>query len=184
MNEPDCTTTPRATWHHGLMARWWSEVNLLLEELAYYRGAIERFGEPALDLGCGTGRLLVGLLEAGLDVDGVDVSADMLATARAVGDAAGMEMAGRLAARLSTSSLRRVAPATALRSWLLVRHRGQSRRPTRCSAAPDPRRPRAGRRVVLLDESHRRGRRGPPPDPARIPDALARATPCPPGRWR
>jgi len=87
-----------STWHHGLMARWWSEVNPLLpEELAYYRGAIERFGEPALDLGCGTGRLLVDLLEAGLDVDGVDVSADMLATARRVGEAHGLAMDGRLA---------------------------------------------------------------------------------------
>ncbi len=99
MNEPALRhDAAGSTWHHGLMARWWSEVNTLLpEELAYYRGAIERYGEPALDLGCGTGRLLVGLLEAGLDVDGVDVSADMLATARAVGEARGLAMDGRLA---------------------------------------------------------------------------------------
>jgi SAM-dependent methyltransferase len=71
------------TWHHGLVARWWAEFNAAtLEELAYYRGAIERFGQPALDLGCGTGRILLPLLEAGLDVDGIDVSADMLAHCR------------------------------------------------------------------------------------------------------
>lgn len=68
------------TWHHGLVARWWAEFNVAApEELAYYRAAIERFGEPALDLACGAGRLLLPLIAAGLDVDGVDISADMLA---------------------------------------------------------------------------------------------------------
>ncbi len=70
------------TWHYGLIARWWAASDPPEpEELAYFRGAIERFGQPALDLGCGTGRLLVPLLAAGLDVDGADISADMLAQA-------------------------------------------------------------------------------------------------------
>jgi SAM-dependent methyltransferase len=70
------------TWHYGLIARWWAEFNLAEpEELAYYAAAIRRFGEPALDPGCGNGRILLPLLEQGLDVDGVDVSADMLALA-------------------------------------------------------------------------------------------------------
>ncbi len=70
------------TWHHGLMARWWAEFNVAEpRELAYYRAAIERFGQPALDLGCGAGRLLVPLMAAGLDLDGSDLSADMIARA-------------------------------------------------------------------------------------------------------
>jgi SAM-dependent methyltransferase len=70
----------QGTWHHGLAARWWAEFTVATPpELAYYRGAVERFGEPALDLACGTGRLLVPLSAGGLDVDGADVSADMLA---------------------------------------------------------------------------------------------------------
>ncbi len=70
------------TWHYGLVARWWAESGPPdPDELAYYRGAIERFGQPALDLGCGAGRLLVPLAAAGLDIDGVDISADMLAHA-------------------------------------------------------------------------------------------------------
>jgi SAM-dependent methyltransferase len=70
------------TWHHGLIARWWAEFNTPEpEEVAYYEAAIRRWGEPALDLGCGTGRILLPLLAAGLDVDGVDISADMVALA-------------------------------------------------------------------------------------------------------
>ena len=68
------------TWHYGLIARYWDEFNAPeTEELAYYKRAIERFGHPALDIGCGTGRLLIPLALAGLDVDGTDVSADMIA---------------------------------------------------------------------------------------------------------
>jgi SAM-dependent methyltransferase len=73
------------TWHYGLIARWWSEFNEAQpRELAYYRAAIERFGQPALDLACGAGRLLIPLLGSGLDVDGVDVSPDMIAQAEAL----------------------------------------------------------------------------------------------------
>ena len=71
------------TWHHGLVARWWAEFNTASDdELAFYGACIRRFGQPALDLACGTGRLLVPLLAEGLDVDGADLSADMLQYAR------------------------------------------------------------------------------------------------------
>ncbi|HET8528181.1 MAG TPA: class I SAM-dependent methyltransferase [Gaiellaceae bacterium] len=72
------------TWHHGLVARWWAEFNddFRPHELPYFRRRIEQDGRPALDAGCGTGRLLRPLLRAGLDVDGCDVSADMVAACR------------------------------------------------------------------------------------------------------
>ena len=67
------------TWHYGLIARWWAEFNAPdPDELALYRDVIERDGQPALDLACGAGRLLLPLLSAGLDVDGCDISSDML----------------------------------------------------------------------------------------------------------
>jgi SAM-dependent methyltransferase len=73
------------TWHHGLVARWWAEfvTEAEPEELAYFRAAIKRFGEPVLDAGCGSGRILIPLLTDGLDVDGSDISADMIAQAEA-----------------------------------------------------------------------------------------------------
>jgi SAM-dependent methyltransferase len=89
---------PLVTWHYGLIARWWAEVNTPdPAELAYIGRAIARFGEPALDLGCGTGRLLVPLLAGGLDVDGTDVSGDMVDLARDATARAGIDAGGRLA---------------------------------------------------------------------------------------
>jgi SAM-dependent methyltransferase len=72
------------SWHYGLIARWWAEFNAPdPDELAFYQSVVERNGPPALDLACGTGRLLLPLLNAGLDVDGCDISPDMLALCRA-----------------------------------------------------------------------------------------------------
>ena len=66
-------------WHHGLVAREWAEFETDAgQEATYFKRLIETSGQPALDLGCGTGRLLLPYLLAGLDVDGVDYSGDML----------------------------------------------------------------------------------------------------------
>ena len=65
-------------WHYGLMAERWAEFIHDTPELPFYQDQIKRFGEPVLDLGCGTGRLLLPLLKGGVDVDGCDVSADMI----------------------------------------------------------------------------------------------------------
>ena len=72
------TASDAQTWHHGLVARWWAEFNIEGPEIDYFRPFVEA-GQPALDAACGTGRLLVPWLRAGLDVDGSDISPDMLA---------------------------------------------------------------------------------------------------------
>lgn len=71
------------TWHYGLIARWWAEFNTDGPEIEYFKTLIEQYGQPALDVACGTGRLLIPYLRAGLDVDGCDLSADMLALCQA-----------------------------------------------------------------------------------------------------
>ena len=69
------------TWHYGLVARWWAEFNVDTPELELFQPLLDA-GQPALDLACGTGRLLVPLVRAGIDVDGCDVSADMVEQCR------------------------------------------------------------------------------------------------------
>jgi SAM-dependent methyltransferase len=84
------------SWHHGLVARWWAEFNdeFRAHEIPYFRRHIEEGDGPALDVACGTGRLLLPLLRGGLDVDGCDVSADMIALCRE--KAASEELSPRL----------------------------------------------------------------------------------------
>ena len=78
------------TWHYGLVARYWAEHNTDGPEIAYFRRQIQRNGPPALDAGCGTGRLLIPFLRAGLDVDGCDVSPDMLSLCREKAEGEGL----------------------------------------------------------------------------------------------
>jgi SAM-dependent methyltransferase len=77
------------TWHYGVIARWWAEFNTDGPEIEYFRRYVEA-GQPALDLACGTGRLLLPYLRDGLDVDGSDVSADMLAMCREAAEREGL----------------------------------------------------------------------------------------------
>ncbi|HEY5646243.1 MAG TPA: class I SAM-dependent methyltransferase [Pseudomonadales bacterium] len=86
------------TWHHGLVARWWAEFNHGGEDVEFFRRAIERSGEPALDAGCGTGRLLLPFRRAGLDVDGSDAAPDMLAWCRKAAEEEGLSVALHLQA--------------------------------------------------------------------------------------
>jgi cyclopropane fatty-acyl-phospholipid synthase-like methyltransferase len=66
------------TWHYGLIARWWAEFNHGGDDIDFFRRQVEKSGDPVLDAGCGTGRVLRPLLEAGFRVDGADASAEML----------------------------------------------------------------------------------------------------------
>ncbi|MBV7337866.1 class I SAM-dependent methyltransferase [Chloroflexi bacterium TSY] len=77
-------------WHHGLVARNWGEFETEGgKEALYFRSIIERSGQPVLDLGCGSGRLLLSYLQAGLHVDGCDYSADMIEQCRKRADTEG-----------------------------------------------------------------------------------------------
>lgn len=80
---------PTQTWHHGVVARYWAEFNVGGSEIAYFRPFVEA-GQPALDAACGTGRLLLPFLRDGLDVDGCDVSGDMLSHCRAAAEREGL----------------------------------------------------------------------------------------------
>ncbi len=55
---------------------WLDTVDLGDEQ--FFQDAINQFGEPALELACGTGRLLLKYIERGMGVEGLDASAEML----------------------------------------------------------------------------------------------------------
>ncbi len=71
--------------YHGLMAETWDFFRgdtSDWEDRFFFRAMIDQYGQPVLDVGCGTGRLLLDYLAEGIDVDGLDISPDMLAICR------------------------------------------------------------------------------------------------------
>lgn len=67
--------------YRGMMAELWDFFRgdtSTWEDRFFYLEAIKRFGQPALDVGCGTGRLLLDYMAQGIDIDGVDNSPEML----------------------------------------------------------------------------------------------------------
>jgi len=69
----------------GLVAEAWDALRgdtSGWEDRAFFLDVIRERGEPVLDVGCGTGRLLLDYLGLGIDIDGVDNSAEMLAICR------------------------------------------------------------------------------------------------------
>jgi SAM-dependent methyltransferase len=85
--------------YRGLVAEAWDLLRgdtSAWPDRSFYRTIVELGRGPALDIGCGTGRLLLDYLAAGLDVDGVDNSPEMLALCRAKATAAGIDVHGRL----------------------------------------------------------------------------------------
>jgi ubiquinone/menaquinone biosynthesis C-methylase UbiE len=71
--------------YKGLMAEAWDVLRGDTSDWAdrpFYLEIIGKFGQPALDVGCGTGRLLLDYLLQGIDIDGLDNSPEMLALCR------------------------------------------------------------------------------------------------------
>ena len=67
--------------YRGLIARGWDFLRgdtTKFPDREYYREYIKNGGEPSLIVGCGTGRLLLDYLADGFDVEGIDVSPEML----------------------------------------------------------------------------------------------------------
>jgi ubiquinone/menaquinone biosynthesis C-methylase UbiE len=67
--------------YRGLVAEYW---DLLRGDTSkwssrpYFLQLIMESGQPALDVACGTGRLLLDYLKQGIDIDGVDISQEMI----------------------------------------------------------------------------------------------------------
>jgi len=67
--------------YDGFIADYYDESPIVrgrLGDVAFYRDAVHAFGDPVLELGCGTGRITLALAEAGHRVTGLDISSRML----------------------------------------------------------------------------------------------------------
>ena len=67
--------------YDGFIADYYDESPLVrgrTQDVAFYRNAVHEFGDPVLELGCGTGRITLALAEAGYGVTGLDISERML----------------------------------------------------------------------------------------------------------
>lgn len=67
--------------YRGLVASSWDFLRgdtSNFPDREFYRDVIEQSGEPVLIVGCGTGRLLLEYLADGMDVEGLDISTEML----------------------------------------------------------------------------------------------------------
>jgi SAM-dependent methyltransferase len=83
----------------GLKARTWDALRGDTSDWAdraFYLDLIDELGQPVLDVGCGTGRLLLDFLAIGIDVDGVEISPDMVEILRTKAATAGVDLADRV----------------------------------------------------------------------------------------
>jgi 2-polyprenyl-3-methyl-5-hydroxy-6-metoxy-1,4-benzoquinol methylase len=75
-------TDEPVNWFYGLMAERVAEFTPDAHQVPFFQREIERLGQPVLDIGRGMGRLLLPLLCAGVDIDGCDISGDILRPCR------------------------------------------------------------------------------------------------------
>jgi len=77
-------TTPSYEYY-GMVAEFWDLFRgdtSTWEDRFFYLDVVKKYGGPVLDVGCGTGRILLDFMQQGFDVDGVDNSPDMLSLLR------------------------------------------------------------------------------------------------------
>ena len=54
----------------------------IVDDIPFYFGQIEKYGEPVLELACGTGRITIPIAEQGIQITGLDISEPMLSHAQ------------------------------------------------------------------------------------------------------
>ncbi|GGS29289.1 hypothetical protein GCM10010269_80040 [Streptomyces humidus] len=79
-----------ADFYTGIVADLYGPLKSFSQDPEPYAAFVRQAGAPALELGCGDGEPLLELRRRGLDVDGVDSSADMLVRLRRRADEQGI----------------------------------------------------------------------------------------------
>lgn len=73
-------TTPDYEYY-GLLVRYWDLMRgdtSNWPDRPFYLEIIKKYGQPVLDIGCAAGRILIDYLSQGIDIDGVDISPEMI----------------------------------------------------------------------------------------------------------
>ena len=81
-------TTPNYEYH-GMLAEFWDLFRgdtSTWEDRLFYLDVVKKYGQPVLDVGCGTGRILLDFMQQGIDIEGVDNSPEMLELCRQKGE--------------------------------------------------------------------------------------------------
>ncbi len=76
LKPPDCSDLYRDGRHYDLLT-----VDFV-EDIPFYQRQIDRYGQPVLELACGTGRITIPLAEKDVDITGLDVNESMLSRAK------------------------------------------------------------------------------------------------------
>ena len=74
---------PKALYD-GFIAVYYDSSPLVIErtdDVAFYVNAVAKYGDPVLELGCGTGRITMAIAQAGYRIMGLDLSERMLGRA-------------------------------------------------------------------------------------------------------
>jgi SAM-dependent methyltransferase len=74
----------KQTLYDGFIADYYDSSPILTartQDVAFYVNATRKYGDPVLELGCGTGRVTMAIAEAGYRVVGLDISERMLGRA-------------------------------------------------------------------------------------------------------
>jgi SAM-dependent methyltransferase len=79
-------------FYTGLVAEMYDALVSYRAPAAFYAALVRNGGEPALEMGCGSGHPLLELVALGLDVQGLDSSRDMLARCEAKAAARGLRV--------------------------------------------------------------------------------------------
>lgn len=94
--------------YDGFIADYYDSSPIVVQrtqDVAFYADVAKQYGEPVLELGCGTGRVTMAIAEAGCRIVGLDLSRKMLA--RAAEKCAGLKSHVRERVRLVQGDMTR-----------------------------------------------------------------------------
>lgn len=79
--------------YYGMLAEFWDLFRgdtSGWDDRFFYLDVVKKYGQPVLDVGCGTGRILLDFMQQGIDIDGIDNSPDMLKLLREKAEVLGL----------------------------------------------------------------------------------------------